>query len=215
MSARRLALLIGLIALGWTLALLRASPGPAATAARAGQPPAELAAAPTRTSTPPAAQTTPAPSADHRPSASAPADPRAGDTPAAKPAAQEDAARRERLARLAREAGQRQDARFDRAVELWKEQQKLPRQEPWASRLEGTLRGALQRDRLEQIAQRVECRATLCRMQFDASDPRTEQKLRRAHHFMRAVGVQTAGGVGVEGGKRVLVLYAVREGTYL
>jgi len=209
MSARRLALLIGLAAIGWALALLR--PGaepvtPDANAAKSAPPAAAKPAASPQpkaiTALEPGAQGEPAP-------ARAP-----GQAPDETVAA-EDAERLALRERLADEGHHRHDQRFDSAVERWQEEQSKKRQEPWASRREQALRRAMSQDRMEQLAERVECRATLCRIQLTADDDRTALRVRRAHHFMREVGFQTAGAFAGEGKKRVMVLYVAREGTQL
>jgi hypothetical protein len=209
MSGRRLALLLGLCALGWALALLRPAPEPAASAG-----PDAARAADAR-----AASAQPEPSAASAPGAQPRTQPES-DRPAAGQApteatAEGDAERRAREERLADEGKHRHDQRFDSAVERWKEEQSKPRDEPWASRREDTLRRAINHDRLERLVQRIECRATLCRIQLAAADAEIGLRLRNAHHFMREVGFQTAGAFAGEGEKRQMLLYVAREGTRL
>ena len=211
MSARRLSLLAGLVAIGWTFALLRptaesrdASPAAAGRKpASAGKSLSARSAAETRT-------------AEH---GKTQGDPRPELDPAARAAlaeAAEAAARRSALlSRLATERNRRHDQRFDTAVQRWQEQKQRPRQEPWASRREVALRRTLAQDRLDALARSIECRTTMCRIEFRAKDQDTARQLRHARHFMREIGFQNAAGTIGEGEDRVMVLYAAREGTEL
>ena len=205
MSARRLALLFGLAAIGWALALLRPATEPRAPTANASD----------RVARGPAAR---APSAQVKPKAaeSAPSSQQVhAQTRAAEAAAAADAERLARQERLADEGHHRHDQRFDAAVARWQREQSGQRQEPWASRREQALRRAMDADGLAQLAQRVECRATLCRIELAAGNDQTALKMRRGHRFMREVGFQTAGAFSGEGEKRVMVLYVAREGNRL
>jgi len=202
MSARRLLLLFGLAAIGWALALLRPAPEPLVPAAGPGESNARGAA-------------TPAPAKPVAAESALSAEQVQAQARAAEAAAAADAERLARKEQLADEGNHRHDQRFDAAVERWKGEQSTPRQEPWASRREQNLRRAMEVDGLAQLAQRVECRATLCRVELAAPDDQTAFKMRRGHRFMREVGFQTAGAFAGEGKKRVMVLYVAREGTRL
>jgi membrane-bound lytic murein transglycosylase len=205
MSARRLLLLLGLAAVGWALALLRPAAEPLAPAANADESDARATAAP-------APSPKPKPTAAESAMLAEQAQARAR---AAEAAAAEDAERLARQERLADEGNHRHDQRFDSAVERWQQEKSKPRQEPWATRREHALRRAMDADGLAQLAQRIECRATLCRIQLAASGDQTALKIRRGHRFMREVGFQTAGAFAGEGEKRLMVLYVAREGTQL
>lgn len=194
MNARGLAVLLGCAALAWALLLLR----PAA-----------------RTSSPDAAH--PAPGSTPQPakpaSGARPADPRAAAQSPATAAIDESA--REWHKRLAVEQDRRHDRRFDAAVARWKDEPRSKRQEPWASERERALRGALNRDGLGRLAQRIECRATLCRLQLAAADTDFTHVLRSAAQLRRELGGESASALGGEGDARALILFVPRRGMRL
>jgi hypothetical protein len=209
MNARKLALLLGSTGLAWALLLLRPAAHTSAPGAEGAAPKAAAEQAAPRAAAPTEAKAVATTVPPARPKV-APAD-----AAAPPPATADQAAAEERRKRLAVEGDRRHDRRFDAAVARFNLERRRTRQEPWASQTEHALRGALERDRLTRLTRKLECRATLCRIELAAADEGFAHALRSSVHFRRELGVDGASALTGEGSERMMILYVPRRGMQL